>query len=71
MGSAQLSPVRLGAEVWDLHREYCRVLMGLVQIQPPRFWQSAVLGHPDPEDASGLWYVITEQCCSLDVHLSL
>ena len=39
MGSAQLSPVRLGAEVLNLHGKYGRFWTSLIQIHPPSFQQ--------------------------------
>jgi len=42
MGSAQLSPARLGADVLDLHWEHSAFWTSLIQIHPPSFRQSAV-----------------------------
>lgn len=65
MGSAQLSPVRLGAEVLDPHGEYGEFWTSLIQINPPCFQQFAVQGHPDLGGTSVPWYLIAERCCSL------
>lgn len=70
MGSAQLSPAGLGAEVLDLRGEYGGFWTSLIQIHPPSFRQPAMWEHPDPGGTSVPWYLIAEQSYPLCLPLS-